>query len=182
MKTFQVPTRETVSPANQQLFDKVAKGLGKVPNLFATMAYSENALGAYLALSSAKSSLKAKEKEVINLVVSELNECEYCLSAHTAIAKLNGFTDEQILEIRAGAISFDSKLDVLAKLAKNFVEKHGKVDDEYVDAFFAAGYTNENLVDLIIVIGDKTITNFLHGATNVPIDFPPAPALATVKA
>lgn len=182
MKTFSVPTRETVSPANQQLFDKVSKGLGKVPNLFATMAYSENALGTYLALSGAKSALKAKEKEVINLVVSELNECEYCLSAHTAIAKLNGFTDEQILQIRTGAVPFDSKLDALAKLAANFVEKHGKVQDEYVDAFFAAGYTKEHLVDLIVAIGDKVITNFLHGVSNVPIDFPPAPALATVKA
>jgi hypothetical protein len=52
MKTFSVPTRETVSPVNQQLFDKVSKGLGKVPNLFATMAYSENAPGMYLALST----------------------------------------------------------------------------------------------------------------------------------
>ncbi len=182
MKTFTVPTRETVSPANQQLFDKLNKGLGRVPNLFATMALSENALGTYLALTSAKSSLRAKEKEVINLAVSQANACEYCLSAHTAIAKLNGFTDEQILEIRAAEVSFDAKLDALAKLSKSFVVNYGHPDAALVDAFFAAGYTEENLVDAIIVIADKTITNYLHGVANVPIDFPKAPALTTVKA
>jgi AhpD family alkylhydroperoxidase len=182
MKTFTVPTRETVSSANQQLFDKLNKGLGKVPNLFATMALSENALGTYLALSSAKSSLRAKEKEVINLAVSQANACEYCLSAHTAIAKLNGFTDEQILEIRAAEVSFDAELDALAKLSKSFVVNYGHPDAALVDAFFAAGYTEENLVDAIFVIADKTITNYLHGVANVPIDFPRAPALTTVKA
>ncbi|SEN73385.1 alkylhydroperoxidase AhpD family core domain-containing protein [Chitinophaga rupis] len=182
MKTFKVPAKENVSPANQQLFDKLAKGLGKVPNLYATMAYSENGLGTYLALSSAKSSLKAKEKEAVNLVVSEVNSCDYCLSAHTMIGKLNGFTDEQILEIRSGEAPFDSKLDALVKLAKNLTEKRGKADAEVVDNFFAAGYTEENLVDTILVVGDKTITNLLYGVTQIPIDFPAAPALHAEKA
>lgn len=182
MKTFNVPSRETVSAANQQIFDKLAKTLGKVPNLYATMAYSENGLATYLNLSSARSSLKSKEKEAVNLVVSQVNECEYCLSAHTTIGKLNGFTDEQILEIRSGSASFDNKLDALVKLARNLTENRGKADPALVDAFFAAGYTNENLVDTITAIGDKTITNLLYGVTQVPIDFPKAPALPTVQA
>ena len=102
MKSFAVPTREQVSPANQALFDNLKKNIGSVPNLFATYAYSENALGTYLALSGAKTSLRAKEKEVVNLIVSQVNGCAYCLAAHTAISKLQGFTDEQILEIRRG--------------------------------------------------------------------------------
>ena len=101
MKTFTVPTREEVSATNQAIFDTLKKKLGKVPNLFATMAYSQNALGSYIALSSAPSSLSSKEKEVVNLATSQVNDCDYCLAAHTAIAKLNGFTDQQILEIRS---------------------------------------------------------------------------------
>lgn len=182
MKTFTVPTREEVSPANQVLFDALKKKVGMVPNLYATIAYSENALGTYLALQGAKSSLRAKEKEAINLVVSQVNECDYCLAAHTTIGKLNGFTDQQILEIRAGSASFDSKLNALVALIKNFVETHGKVNPVLTDQFFAAGYTRENLVDAIVVIGDKMITNYLYGATNIPIDFPAAPALETVTA
>ena len=177
MKTFTVPTRESVTPANQTLFDNLKKGLGKVPNLYATMALSQNALGTYLALSGAKSSLRAKEKEVVNLVTSQVNDCDYCLAAHTAIGKLNGFTDEQILEIRAGGASFDPKINALAALTKSFVQHHGKPDPVLVDNFFAAGYTEENLVDTIVVIGDKIITNYLHAVTKVPVDFPAAPAL-----
>jgi len=174
---FTVPTREEVSPANQVLFDNLKKGLGTVPNLYATMAYSQNALGTYLALSGAKTSLKAKEKEVVNLVTSQVNNCDYCLAAHTYIGKLNGFSDEQILEIRTGRASFDAKLDALAVLTQSFVQTNGRPDATLVDRFYEVGYTNENLVDVIIVIGDKVITNYLHGVTKVPVDFPAAPAL-----
>lgn len=141
------------------------------------MAYSQNALSTYLALSSAKTSLKAKEKEVVNLVTSQVNDCDYCLAAHTYIGKLNGFSDEQILEIRSGHASFDAKLEALATLTKSFVQTNGRPDAALVDRFFEVGYTNENLVDLIVVIGDKVITNYLHGVTKVPVDFPAAPAL-----
>jgi AhpD family alkylhydroperoxidase len=130
-------------------------------------------------LSTAKTSLKAKEKEVVNLVTSQVNDCEYCLAAHTYIGKLNGFSDEQILEIRTGQVSFDAKLNALAGLTKDFVQTNGKVDPALVDRFFEAGYTKENLVDVIVVIGDKVITNYLHSVTKVPVDFPPAPALET---
>ena len=177
MTQISVPTREEVSPDNQGIFDNLKKGLGFVPNLYATYAYSDTALGDYLALQNRKSSLKAKEREVINLVVSQVNDCKYCLSAHTALGKMNGFTEDEILEIRSGSASFDTKLDALAKFAKNITVNRSKPDTEVLENFFNAGYTKENLVDAIIVIGDKFISNFLHGATNIPIDFPEAPEL-----
>ena len=105
MKTIPVPAYAQVSPANQALFDSLKKGLGMVPNLYATFAHSEHALGNYLALQSGKSSLSAKARELINLVVSQVNACEYCLAAHTAIGKMTGYTDAQILEIRVTAYS-----------------------------------------------------------------------------
>ena len=178
MTTFNVPTRDHVSPANQALFDTLKKGLGMVPNLYATLALSEHALGNYLAFQNAKSSITGKAREVINLVVSQVNSCQYCLSAHTVIGGMVGFTPEQIIEIRRGGASFDAKLDALAKLVKNIALERGHADPARVQAFFAAGWTQENLVDTIVVIGDKTVTNYLHGTTQVPVDFPAAPALA----
>lgn len=177
MANFSVPTREEVTPQNQEIFDNLKKQVGFVPNLYATYAYSENALGDYLALSSRKTSLSGKEKEVINLVVSQVNECDYCLAAHTAIGKMNGFTDEQILEIRTGEASFDSKYDALAKFVKNAVINRSHPDAEVVDNLIASGYSKENLIDAIVVIGDKTISNFINGATQIPVDFPAAPEL-----
>ncbi|MFZ2989982.1 carboxymuconolactone decarboxylase family protein [Ideonella sp.] len=177
MTTINVPTRDQVSPANQALFDTLKQGLGMVPNLYATLALSEHALGNYLAFQNAKSSLNGKAREVVNLVVSQVNNCQYCLSAHTVIGGMVGFKPEQILEIRRGGASFDAKLDALAKLVKNIATERGHADPARVQAFFDAGWTQENLVDTIVVIGDKTVTNYLHGTTKVPVDFPAAPAL-----
>lgn len=177
MTTINVPSRDQVSPANQARFDTLKQGLGMVPNLYATLALSEHALGNYLAFQNAKSSLNGKAREVVNLVVSQVNNCQYCLSAHTVIGGMVGFKPEQILEIRRGGASFDAKLDALAKLVKNIATERGHADPARVQAFFDAGWTQENLVDAIVVIGDKTVTNYLHGTTQVPVDFPAALAL-----
>lgn len=180
--TFQVPNREEVSESNQAIFDQLQKGLGFVPNLYATFANSETALGDYLAFQNRKSTLKAKEREVINLVVSQINECAYCISAHTVLGKMNGFSDEQILELRTGEASFDAKLDALAKFVRDAVINRSEPSAEAVDNFLTAGYDKANLVDAIIVIGDKMVSNFLHGTFKLPIDFPVAPELEAVEA
>jgi AhpD family alkylhydroperoxidase len=177
MKKFSILGREQVSPVNQVLFDKLEKLAGHVPNLYSVFAYSENALGNYLALQSGKSSLRGREKEVVNLVVSEINGCEYCLAAHTGLAKMQGFTDEQILEIRRASISFDTKLDALARLVKSITENKGHADEALVDKFYAAGYDQGSLVDVVIAIGDKIITNYLYALTGIPIDYPMAMAI-----
>jgi uncharacterized peroxidase-related enzyme len=182
MPSFAVPTREDVSPQNQALFDNLKGALGFVPNLYATIAYSGNALGNYLQFQHGKTSLSKKEKEVVNLVVSQVNECEYCLAAHTALGKMNGLTDGQILEIRQGSALFHPKLDALVKLTREITLHKGRIAGAHLDAFYAAGYTNETLVDVVAAIGDKVIMNYLHNLTQIPVDFPPAPKLNAVEA
>lgn len=180
MHSFNVPTRDEVSPDNQAIFDNLKAGLGFVPNLYATIAYSTNGLGTYLQLQNAKTSLSKKEKEVVNLVVSQENDCRYCQSAHTVLGKMNGLTDEQILDIRQGTAPFNPKLDALVRLTKEVTTQKGRPSAATLDAFFAAGYTNESLVDVIMAIADKVVMNYLHNITEVPIDFPLAPELETV--
>jgi uncharacterized peroxidase-related enzyme len=178
MTKFEVPTREQVSPENQAIFDNLNSKLGFVPNIYATYAFSKDALGRYLSFASGKTSLNNKEKEAVNLIVSQVNGCTYCLAAHTAVGKMNGFSEEQILELRKGSASFDSKLDALVKLAKSLTENRGSVDDASLDVFFKAGYDKGNLVDVVLAVGEKTITNYLHKVTDIPIDFPEAPGLS----
>jgi alkylhydroperoxidase family enzyme len=93
------------------------------------------------------------------------------------IGKMIGFSDAQVIEIRRGRASFDARLDALARLARNIASERGHADPALVQAFFDAGWTEGNLVDAIVVIGDKTVTNYLHGTTKVAVDFPPAPPL-----
>jgi len=177
MKTFTVPTKEEVSETNQHIFDNLQKNMGMVPNLYAYFGKNETALADYLALQSRKSSLTAKEREVINLVVSQVNNCKYCLAAHTVVGKMNGFTDQQVLEIRKAAISFDHKLAALAEFVKETATTRGEPSEEAVEALFNAGYTEANMIDILIVIGDKIISNYLHKITQLPVDFPAAPEL-----
>lgn len=178
MSTFNVPTREDVSSNNQAIFDNLKNALGFVPNLYATYANSDTALENYLNFSNAKTSLSAKEKEVVNLAVSQVNECIYCLSAHTAIGKMNGFTEDQILELRAGKASFNDKLDALAKFARNVTENRGRTDAGVLENLLNAGYTKGNVIDIISLVGDKTISNYVNNTTEIPIDFPVAQPLA----
>ncbi len=173
-RTYTVPTRAEVSAKNQEIFDNLQKGLGFVPNLYAYFAKNESALGDYLTLQNRKGTLRAKEREVVNLVTSQINGCRYCQSAHTALGKMNGFTEAQILEIRSGAAAFDSKLDALAKFTASVVENRGRATVVSKEAFFAAGYDEANMIDVIIVVGDKIISNYLHNLTEFEIDFPVA--------
>lgn len=176
-RTYTVPTRSQVTETNQQIFDNLEKKLGFVPNLYAYFANSQTALGDYLALQNRKSTLRLKEREAINLVTSQINGCRYCQSAHTVLGKMGGFTEEQILEIRGGSASFDAKLHALVEFTAAVVEGRGHVPASVKENFFEAGYNEENLVDAIIIIGDKIISNYIHNLTSFAIDFPLAKEL-----
>lgn len=180
MKNFNVPTRDEVSENNQAIFDNLKKNVGFVPNLYAFYAKNDTALGDYLNLQNRKSTLRAKEREIVNLVTSQINGCRYCQSAHTAIGKMSGFTEEQVLEIRQGRATFDAKFDALAQFTVEMVENKGRASETAVNNFFEAGYDQANMIDVIMVIGDKIISNYLHNLTQFPIDFPLAQPLEEV--
>jgi uncharacterized peroxidase-related enzyme len=176
-RIFTVPSRAEVSEQNQAIFDNLQKGIGFVPNLYAYFAKNNTALQDYLAFQNRKSTLSGKEREVVNLVTSQINNCRYCQSAHTALGKMNGFSDEQIIEIRKGEASFNPKLDALAKFTASVVENRGHAAEEAVEAFFEAGYNEANMIDVVIVVGDKIISNYIHNIAGFAIDFPLADEL-----
>lgn len=172
-----VPKVEDLSPKSQTLLNNIKKSTGKVINMLATIGYSENALQSYSSFSKRNSSLSLNDKEIINIFVSELNDCDYCVAAHAAKAKeLAGFSDERITAVRKADFS-DTKEKALAALVKEVVENKGSVTDSVLKQFFEAGYTNENLVDVLLLIVDRTFTNYIHSVTNMPIDFPEQPKL-----
>lgn len=177
MRPFNVPTKDDVTGQNQKIFDDLESKLGFVPNIYATYALSDEAPARYLTFSNGKTSLNNKEKEVVNLIVSQVNGCKYCQAAHTQLGKMNGFSEEQTIELRRGQAGFDPKTDALVKLVKEITENRGVISDDRLQSFFDAGYTKENLVDVIVNIGEKITTNLLHNVTQIPVDFPDAPAL-----
>lgn len=177
MKKIDVPSKEQVSVENQAIFEQLEKKVGFVPNIYATYALSDYALSKYITFSNGKTSLTGKQKEAVYLITSQVNGCNYCKAAHTAGGKQHGFTDDQLLEIRSGSASFDPKLDAVVKLARGIAEKKGQIDDHLLGNYFEQGFDEGNLVDLIVAVGEKSITNMLHNVTHIPIDFPKAPPL-----
>lgn len=178
MKTITVPTREELSTKGQSIYDGIKQKLGMVPNLYATIGYSDSALESFLGFSSAAglSSFSAKEIEAIKLAVSETNNCNYCLSAHTVLAKAQGFSEEETLAIRSLSYA-DERLNSVLILAAEIAENKGKASKSAQEAFFSNGFNEAALVDLISVVIAISFTNYTHILTQVPVDFPLAKEL-----
>ncbi|MFC0515277.1 carboxymuconolactone decarboxylase family protein [Mucilaginibacter angelicae] len=175
MKTINVPTRDQVSAESQVMFDTFTKRVGKVPNLYATMGYSAPALKMFMDMEDdlSKSVFTPKEREAIALIVSEINGCAYCLAGHSLLAMKRGFTKGQTLDIRRGHTA-DDKLNAIIGLAKSIVENKGKGDETALDNFYAAGFDEAALMELIGFITVRVYTNYVFAMTEIPVDFPAA--------
>lgn len=178
MKKIQVPTKEQVDAKAQQIFGQLEQNLGMVPNLYATIGYSSNVLEGFLGFSQAvaQSSFTKKEGEAIKLAVSETNQCQYCTAAHTALAKMNGFSEQDTIDIRKGTVA-DERLNVLVNTAHEITKSRGRISDETKERFFEQGFDEKALVDLVALVNLTGFTNFLHNATQIPVDFPAVPTI-----
>lgn len=178
MKKLSVINKAQASEQSRQIFEQIEKSVGMLPNIYAVIGNSSNALGSYLTFSDAQKngSFNSKEREAIFLAVSEENGCNYCLSAHTTIAKMSGFTEDETLLLRAGTHS-DKKLSILTNLSKSIVANRGRADKALVQAFYDAGYDEKALVDLVALVVDKSFTNYIGRLASPEIDFPRAQAL-----
>ncbi|MBN8851666.1 MAG: alkylhydroperoxidase [Sphingobacteriales bacterium 50-39] len=178
MKQITVPAPEELSPETQQLFEQMKKRLGRVPNLYATMGYSSHALKAFMDIEAdlIGGAFNGKQREAIALMVSEVNHCEYCLAGHTVAAIKQRLTMEDTLDIRRGQSS-DEKIKAIVQLAKAVAETRGYPAPELVDNFYAAGFDEGALMELIGLVVVRIYTNYVFAMTRIPIDFPAAAAL-----
>jgi len=175
MSTFTVPTRAELSADSQALYDNIQKGFGRVPNLYATIGYSSNALGAYLAFqgAQAKGAFNLKERESVFLITSQVNDCAYCLAVHTTILGMNKVEEAETLNIRRGEAT-DPRIRIITRLAAEVAANRGRVSTEALDAFWAEGFDKAALIDLISLVIDKSLANYVHNLTQIEIDWPAA--------
>ncbi len=156
----------------KDLLDAVKKQIGFAPNLMKTLAHSTTALESYLNFSGALgTTLNAKLREELSLVTAEENGCGYCASAHTAIGKMVGLTDEQTLAARAGN-GDDAKNDAAVKFAKAILEKRGSVSNDEVSAVKAAGFSDGEIAEIVGHVALNVFTNYFNNVAQTEIDFP----------
>lgn len=181
MKTLQPLSFEEANVDSQAIFTNIKSKIGMVPNLYATMGVSDKLLGGFLNFTETLKSgeFSSKEYEAIALATSQANGCAYCLSAHTAIGKMNGFSEEETLELRASTIA-DQKLNALVSLVSEVVESKGHPSDRTVQTFFDANYTKAAFAELIGAIALTTITNYVFHNGGFEIDFPKAQGIENI--
>lgn len=183
MARIEPVTSDNLDPKASKLLDGVEKSLGSVPNLFKTFAHSPATLSFYLNGSSALSgtSLSGAVREQIAVAVAGTNSCGYCASAHTALGKGAGVSEDELSRNLEGEAS-DPKVAAALTFARAVVEKRGWVSDDDVRAVRDAGYTERELTEIIAVVAINIFTNYFNHIAQTEIDFPkievPEPALS----
>lgn len=172
---------DTATGELKTIYDGMKKSIGKVPNIFKHMGNAPNVLQSFLALSQSlnNTSLSPKLREQIALVVGQENKCGYCLSAHSAIGKGAGLSDDDIQKARNGE-SGDSKTRAILHFAKAVVDKRGHVNDADVEALKHAGVSDTELVEIILAIQVNMFTNYFNHIVDPTIDFPLASHLESL--
>lgn len=179
MKPLMPLTIEQAAPEAKELLEGVKKKIGRIPNFYATLANSPIAMKAMFAFLEklSKTELTPKESEAIALIVGEKNDCDYCVRAHTVIAKMRGATEAEALEFRQG-FSSEPKINALVRLAAEAVDRSGAVSDKTIEEFLMAGYSKSALIEVLSYIALNIFTNLVNHLARTEHDFPEVPKLS----
>ncbi|WP_114654306.1 carboxymuconolactone decarboxylase family protein [Polynucleobacter necessarius] len=169
-------TIEQADAESAQKLSAVKAKIGMVLNVVGTLANSPAALNLYLTSSQALSAgrLTPRQREIIALTIGQLNQCHYCLSAHTMIGKGAGLSPEEIADARAGKAS-DPVENAIAEVASKLVTKRGFLTAEDIAQAKAAGLDDGLIVEIIANLVHNTLTNYTNHAAQTEIDFPVVP-------
>lgn len=172
MSTFTIHTIETAPDASKELLNAAKTSYGFVPNLFAGMAESPALLEAYLALSAIfnKTALSETERQVIMMTANRFNGCDYCMAAHSAISHMSGVAPDVIESLRLGRAIADPKLEALRVFTLRVLESRGWPDEQDLARLTAAGYTRQTVLEVVLGLGMKLLSNFTNHIVGTPLD------------
>ena len=157
------------------LYDQVEEKMGTVPNIFTGMANSPVLLKAYLELEQLmeNGTLSPAEQDMVRLVVSQYNDCSYCLAAHTRTGVSKGLSEEEIKAVRRGRPT-DDQHQALVTFVRRILESRGAVDTADLQSFRDAGYSDGQVCEVITLIGQKMMSNYFNHVHQTELDFPEA--------
>ena len=167
------PVLQTTHDGIRRSFEAIEKQLGAVPNMMRTMAQSPRVLEGYLAWSGALSRglLPATLQEQIAIAIAEANACNYCLSAHTALGRRAGLSDDQLAASREGR-AVDAKANAALQFALAVVERRGGISDQDFARVREAGFSEAEIAEIIAHVALNVLTNYFNRAADTEIDFP----------
>lgn len=174
MKTFIQHTLGTAPSRSVPALEAVAKNFGMIPNIFGVLAESPSVVTAYLQMGELfqQTDFTPEEQQVISIAVSVQNKCTYCVAAHTFMARnITQLSDDNISALRISSALPDAKLEALAAFTRAVVRERGWVADskEYKD-FFAAGYSKKQVLEVIMGVCMKSLSNYVNHLSDTPLD------------
>lgn len=172
MAAFTLHTPETAPDGAARQLADIEKGWGFIPNLHRTLAESPATLRAYDTLFGlvGQTSLTPVEQHVAYLSVIYENGCEYCMAGHTVLSGMAKVPGDVVQAIREGQPVADARLEALRAFAAAVVRERGLVGDAAVDAFLAAGFTRAQVLEVVLVVATKTLSNYANHLTHTPND------------
>jgi uncharacterized peroxidase-related enzyme len=172
MSSFKVHTINSAPEGSAETLGRAEATYGFLPNVLGVMAESPSLLKGYATLSKlfAESSLTAKEQQIVLLTVSRFNGCEYCTAAHSMTARMTGLGEESVRAFRCEIPLLDDRLEALRRFTTMVLKSGGSPGEGHLQQFFDAGFTNANVLDVILGIGFKTLSNTTNHIAHPPID------------
>ncbi|KCZ93893.1 carboxymuconolactone decarboxylase family protein [Hyphomonas johnsonii] len=172
MTGFKIETLATAPAGSRDILDAIDAGLGFVPNVYGVFARAPNALSALAAINAGfdASSFTPGEREIIALTTSVYNQCPYCVAGHSTFALAHGVDPETVEAVRAGGLSKDTRLQVIGQLTLSILEKKGALGPSEIRSFLNAGFQPVHILELLVGIAGKTMTNFASKIARIPLD------------
>jgi uncharacterized peroxidase-related enzyme len=172
MLTYQIHTIATAPEKSKPVLEQLQQAFGVIPNLAAAISSSPKLVTAFAAVFQQvhSSSLTEQEIQIVLLTDAVANSCSYAVAFHTALALKQGVSSEEIDAIRARRAPQDRRFAALSTLAGTLIEKRGHLNEQELDAFIAAGFTKEQILEVIAVVAASTITNYAGIIANPPLE------------
>lgn len=169
---FKLHTIETAPEASRKNLAEIKQKYGRLPNFFAVAAESPAAVHAYLSLSDIfrNTALSPVEQNIVILTASVENKCDYCVAAHSRGAKMAGVPDDVINSIKNRIPLSDTKAEALHRLVSQIVEKRGWLPDADVQTFLSSGYSKSQLLDVMVGVSMKTLSNYINHLADPPTE------------
>jgi len=168
MSKFTFYTQNNTEGETKALLEGIQQGYGFIPNLFAYMAEAPTTLQAYLSLNDlvVKSSFTPAQQQVALLAVSIENSCDFCTVAHRAMGKMNKSNQQTLDALHAGAEIEDANDKALVEYVRKVVKKRGYVENADIQTFIDAGFTRQQVLEVVLIVSIKTLSNYINHITH----------------
>ncbi len=172
MTDYTVHTQDTAPEGSKAILQGAKQAYGMVPNLMAIMAESPAALEGYTTLMRIfdNSDFTPTERQIVLMTNIRLNNCTYCMAAHSTIAPMQGVPADVIESLRNDTSLAETKLEALRIFSAKVNQNRGVVNAADVDAFLAAGYSKANVLEVVLGTGLKVLSNYTNHITKTPVD------------